>query len=118
MWDDVIIGDGHKGFSSRKVFKIDGDHGIAENSVSYWIDGCILGGGMTIFKDTDTGEDLKSKIDNKVPLKTIQNFLDDTFLSHAKPSVLKRLIKKSIKESFESGKEKKQKEILNALGIR
>lgn len=43
MWDDVIIGSGGIGCSAFKVFDIEGEHSISENTNTYWISDVYLG---------------------------------------------------------------------------
>ena len=117
MWDSVIIGAGSKGCSACKVFAIEGDHSISENSVSYWIGDLCLGLGMTVFKNTEEGARLTQMINDKEGLKKIAHFLDDVLLRNLTRDNLKTAIDKSINSAFNSGCDSKAAEVRHVLGL-
>lgn len=117
MWDDVIIGTGHKGSSAYVVFAIKGDHHVSQNNVSYWISDVYLGLGMTIFKYTKEGEALTKMIQEEKPLEEINKFLEDLLIRKISVDKLKSAIDRATKDSFNRGLEAKAKEIRDALGI-
>jgi hypothetical protein len=117
MWDDVIIGDGDKGCSATTVFAIRGEHHISQNNVSYWISNCYLGLGMTIFKNTAEGKQLRKLIDEGVTLENILEYLDDVLITNLSKTKLKHAIAKELKRAFVQGEAAKSLEIRNALGI-
>jgi hypothetical protein len=116
-WDDVIIGEGSKLNTAIAVFSIKGDHGISENQVSYWISGCILGIGMTIFKDTDVGQDLSKLIADEVDTSDILKWLDIIALEHISAEVLLKKIENYGLDMFAKGEESKMLNIRRTLGI-
>ena len=117
MWDDVIIGEGNRGNSAVHIFAINGDHRISENRVSYWISDAYLGLGMTIFKDTKVGKKLFEMIEKEQPLEEINSFLETTLLSKISAPKLKSAIDRSLRNSFDAGRESKAQEIRDALGL-
>lgn len=117
MWDDVLIGDGTRGNSSFHVFEIEGKHSISQNSTTFWVGDCILGTGMTVFKNTDEGKELMAMIDAHTPLPKIQHYLDSLILKHIDPEKLRRRIEVAIAESYEKGRDSKATEIREVLGL-
>ncbi len=115
MWDDIIIGKGEKGCSAIRIFKIEGNHNISENRVSFWISNCFLDTGMTIFKDTKEGQQLSKMIESGKTLEQINKWLDLIVIKHLKPDRLKQFIDKVKKESYEQGRKAKVKEFLLVL---
>ena len=117
MWDSVIVGAGSKGCSACKVFAIEGDHSISENSVSYWIGDLYLGLGMTVFKNTEEGARLTQMIKDKEGLERISAFLDDVLLRNINRDKLKAAIDKAITRAFNAGCDSKAAEVRNVLGL-
>lgn len=117
MWDDVVIGKGNKGNISVHVFQIEGKHSISQNSVTFWLGNCILGTGMTIFKDTDEGKEVMAMIEARTPLPKIQHYLDSLILKHIDPEKLHQRIEVALAESYEKGRESKAAEMREALGL-
>ena len=118
MWDDVIIGTGNKGNSAIHVFEVNGDdHRISQNSVSYWISDVYLGMGMTIFKNTEEGQQLTAYIKNKVHVDAIYDWLVDLIFKYAKPHRLTTAIAAAKEEAYEKGREDAQADIRRALGL-
>jgi len=117
MWDDVVIGSGNMGCSALKVFKIPGEHSISENRTCYWCSGCILGLGITIFKDTDEGRYLRDMIEAEASLESIQAWLDTMILLNVDISVMRESIDQRLEKSFEAGMRAKAKEIRGVLGL-
>lgn len=115
MWNDVVIGKGEKGCSAMKVFAIPGEHSISQNSVSFWISGCLLGAGVTIFKNTADGKALQALIEAGTALDEIQEWLDCLVLRNLDPKKLRQLIERSNEEAFLEGKRAKAAEIRAAL---
>ena len=115
MWDDVVIGHGVKGNTAITVFSIPGKHHISQNSVSYWISDVYLGLGMTIFKDTEEGKQLKQLIDSKVELEIINNFVIDLLLKNIETLKLRKAIDKELNQAFLRGKDAKVSEIRDVL---
>lgn len=106
MWDDVVIGTGHKGNSSV-LFRRIGDDGlyISHNSVSYWISDAYLDTGLTIFKDTEQGKVLAIMLANNCSDKELEEWMDAVVIKHIPNEVLKSKIAAIKIESFESGRE-------------
>lgn len=117
MWDDVIIGTGSKGNSATRVFEIEGNKNISENSVSYWIGECYLGLGMTIFKSTDEGMRLSQLINERASLETIQGYLDGCLLTNLSKDKLKEAITKALKQAFNDGRNSKAEQMRQVLGL-
>jgi hypothetical protein len=120
MWDDVIIGTSkldHKLCSATKIFNISVEN-ISENKESYWITDCILGTGISVYKDTPEAKKIANLIEKNVNKSVFQNYLDKLILKHISPSKLKIKINNVINASIEKGKKLKQNEFLSVLGIR
>lgn len=117
MWGDVIIGKGEKGNTAVRVFAIPGEHSISQNGVSFWIYNCIVGTGITIFKNTAEGKKLQEMIENGTSLDDIQEWIDQIVLRNIDVKKLKRLIDMSNKDAFNKGKEAKALEIRDVLGL-
>ena len=117
MWDDVVIGKGNKGASSRRVWDVPGGASISANSVSFWISGCLLGVGMTIFKATAEGKELMALIENEAALekREVQDWLDRLVLRHLDPERLKSLINRANEEAFANGMRAKAAEMRAVL---
>lgn len=117
MWNDIVIGNGHKGCSAIRVFAIGGEHSISENSVSYWISDLYLGAQITIFKDTEEGRQLSQFINEKAHIDTIRPWLDGLVLQHIDREVLKNLIDRAIEQAFQKGSSHRAEVIREALGL-
>lgn len=117
MWDDVVIGSGDKGCSATKVFAIEGDHCVSENSVSYWVGRCYLGLGMTIFKNTEEGRKLAEMIAAKRSSGAIHTWLEGVLLSHVSKGRLKVAIAEALKKSYQDGMEAKAAQMRAVLGV-
>jgi len=117
MWDDVVIGTGDRQCSACKVFHIEGDHSISQNSTSYWISDCILKIGMTIFKSSPEGQELNAMIKDKVEAVLINEWVNSTALRNIDVKVLKRKIRESQEEFFDAGRRDKAIQIQRALSI-
>lgn len=117
MWKDIIIGEGNSGNSAIIIFSIKGNEHISENSVSYWISDCILGMGITIFKNTAEGKIISYMINNKDSLETINDYIDSIILKNIDVDVLKEKILKTQKEYFKKGMERKTRIIRKVLDI-
>ncbi len=117
MWDDVVIGTGIMGCTATKVFDIKGQHSISQNQASYWVGDLFLGVGMTIFKYTEEGQRLTDMIGNGNDIDQIKEYLDDLVLKHIDKSKLNKIIKRRLKESYQSGRNDKAAEIRSVLGI-
>lgn len=115
MWNDITIGDGRHACVAEHVFKIEGDHDISQDSVSFWISRCFLDVGMRISKDTVEGKRLQQMIDEKVPLTRINEWLDKIVLTHLSPADVRKRILKEKKKSFEEGQRAKAAELAKAL---
>ena len=117
VWNDVVIGKGNKGNTSIQVFQIEGKHSISQNNATFWLGNCILGTGMTIFKDTDEGKELMAMIEARTPLPKIQHYLDSLILNHIDPEKLRQRIEVALAESYEKGRESKAADMREALGL-
>lgn len=117
MWDDIVIGTGDKGNSAIKTFAVDGDHGISENRVSYWISDCYLDIGMTIFKNTEAGIRLTDMIEKRAPLSVIQSWLNALALTHIDETTLKKKINQAIKKAYDEGSSDRAAAIRASLGV-
>jgi hypothetical protein len=117
MWDDAIIGTGHKGVSAVRVLDIEGDHSISQNSVSYWIGDLYLNTGIVIFKDTPEGRELAGFVKDKVHIDKIKPLLDSLVLQHINKDHLKGLIDQALAKAFEEGSRDRADRIRSALGV-
>lgn len=118
MWDNVIIGEGNKLASAVHVFNVEGDHSISENSVSYWItENSVIkrGVGMTIFKDTDEGEQLTKLIKDRTPLSEIETYLVKLWMGRIDPLVLATKIKNENNHHYARGRNSMRYEIKSLL---
>ncbi len=118
MWDDVIIGKGRTSGSAIKVFKISGDHGISENRKEYWISELFLNCSMTISKDSDEGETLKTMIDREDTLESILDYLNRILLKFINQDKLRMRIDEAIKSAYQEGSRDRVQIIRESLGIR
>ena len=117
MWDNVIIGNGDKGCTTIICSDIEGDHGISENRVSYWITDCIMGIDCTVFKDTKEGQKISKMREEKKGVKVIQNYIDSLVLKRIDVVVFKNLLKNEQDKYFRKGEESKQEEVKEVLGV-
>ncbi len=117
MWDDVIIGKGDRGCSAIRVFAIEGEHSISENSVSYWVSDLYLNMGMVIFKSTEEGRQLAQFVSNKGHIDTIKPWLDNLALQNIDRELLKERINHAVERSFQDGSNARVRVICEALGI-
>lgn len=115
--DEVVIGKGNRGISAIRIFDILGEHGFSQNSVSFWISECILGTGITIFKNTEEGQMLQSMIDDKKPLAELQEWVDSLIIRNMDATKLLSLMEAATKKAFALGKRAKEKEIRAVLGL-
>ena len=115
MWENFIIGKGTKGNSAMLVFEIAGNHSISQNSVSYWISGCILGLSGTIFKDTKEGKCLTNLILSKAPLEKIMNYVNRVAINNVNIETLYACIEHEKKQAYEMGRIKSKNELKSWL---
>jgi hypothetical protein len=115
MWDDIIIGDGNSGCSAYRIFKVEGEHSMSQNSVSFWLSDVFLGIGMTIFKDTEEGKVLTKMIEEKESWGQIKKFLIVLIIKNIKPEILIEKIESEKEKSFLEGRESKREEIEKVL---
>jgi hypothetical protein len=117
MWDDVIIGEGHKGCSATLVRDLGVGRGhISQNRAAYWISDVYLGGGMTIFTDTPEGRYLAGFFAG-ADTEVIEKFLIGLFLENIAADRLKSLINSAIGDAFRAGAEAKTAEFRHCLGL-
>lgn len=117
-WDCLIIGEGNKGTSGFHVFDIEGEHGISQNGITYWITGNERYCGMTIFKHTAEGIKLKKLIDNKVGLAKIEKYLTELTFKKLSPTKILEFIKSINEAYYQQGCDDAKAEIRNVLGIK
>lgn len=117
MWDDIIYGDGDKLCGSTHIPSLKIKESISQNSVAYWIADCILGVGMTVFKNTPQGESIKKLIDDK-DYEALSLYLDKLVLTGLSVQELKKKIKEFGEDQFDSGRESIKKEMRKLLGLK
>lgn len=111
MWEDFVIGKGAKGCSAVKVFEIAGDHGVSQNSVSYWISGCVLGFSGTIFKDTREGKCITNMIRINAQPEKILNYINKVAINNVSIEHLMDCIKQAELNAYEKGRRKSKREL-------
>jgi hypothetical protein len=116
MWDDVVIGESKSERSHIAVHSTEFPSNISHNFEAYWIKGCILGFGMTIYKDTAEGRKIKAFL-SKEDHEKLQEYLDLLILKRATPEKLKDRITNFGNQKYQDGKRAKMNEIRAALGI-
>jgi hypothetical protein len=122
MWDDVIIGKGHRGNSACRMFFGPNAPDISESSTAYWVRpaymglGPGMGMGMTVFKDTPEGRGIAHLCKEK-SFEPLKEYLERIFLSHVSSDTLRLGIEKALDESYVKGKRDAQREIQIALGL-
>lgn len=116
-WNDVVIGEGHKGNSAVILLGETGGISISHNSVSYWISNVYLGMGMTIFKDTPEGRNLTDLISAKAAIQDLKAVLQDELLTRVHTDVLKDAVEAEVSMAYQRGWESRAELIREALGI-
>ena len=111
MWEDFVIGKGTKGCSAVKVFEIAGDHGVSQNSVSYWVSGCVLGLSGTIFKDTREGKCITNMIRINAQPEKILNYINKVAINNVSIEHLMDCIKQAELNAYEKGRRKSKREL-------
>lgn len=111
MWEDFVIGKGNKGCSAIKVFEITGEHGVSQNSVSYWISDCILGLSGTIFKDTREGKCITNMIKINAQPEKILNYINKVAINNVSIEHLMDCIKQAELNAYEKGRRKSKREL-------
>lgn len=114
FWDDLIIGEGHKGNSAIIVRKC-GEVSISHNSVSFWVSNAYLDTGLTIFKDTEEGMRLTRDLRDSVPDVHIENWLAELVVRVMPVDRLKAKISSALGESFDAGRQFQAAKIRSAL---
>lgn len=115
MWN-ITIGCGNHGNSSIIIQEYrDGDFSISQNGVSYWVSNGFMRFGAVIFKNTETGENIKKMIENKEPVKDIRAVIEKAILPLIDPSELRQAINSEIAQAERRGRNQKASEILCAL---
>ena len=116
MWDDVVVGTGDDANGAVKLCDV-GEHvTVSVNSVSYWINNAYLRGGMTVFKNTPEGAELKALLDAPAPDDVILVWLENTFLNNVENDRLKRLVQSALRIAERDARRKKAKDIKKAFG--
>lgn len=115
MWDDVVIGQGDKGCSAIKLWEGQAGHSISQNSVSYWVSNCCLGTGITIFKNTEEGKQLKEMLARQECSDQIADFLDGLVIRNIEVNRFRKKIEWAENDMFQKGKRAKALEIREAL---
>lgn len=115
MWNGFTIGGGNSSSSAVKVHEIEGEHGISQNSNSYWVSNLILNLSGTIYKNTTEGMRLMKMITDKTPKEEIIAWLNKVALKHTKVETLITSIKLLEESAYACGKVDKANEIKQAL---
>jgi len=117
-WSDVIIGSGNKGNSATVISGETGGISISHNLVSYWVSNVYLEMGMTIFKDTEEGQELAYMIQANKPIDSIKDYLRRLLLLlHVDQQRLTNAVSFEIEQAFERGRAHNAAEIRNVLGV-
>lgn len=117
MWNDIVIGTGKNGCCAVRVFDIGGEHSISENATSYWVTDAWLEARVVIFKNTEEGQYLATKVKDKIHIDELQPWLSDLVLKHASHAQLKRMVDNAIKRAYREGSERRARAIREALGL-
>lgn len=104
MWNDVVIGGGEQGNSAVLVRSLSNGCYISQNRVSYWISGCFLGLGMTIFKNTEEGVYLSGLLSAPAENDEIEEYLNGLVVRHASVEQLRAAIESAVELAFENGR--------------
>jgi hypothetical protein len=116
MWKDVVIGQGEMGNSAILVQSFrKGSFAISQNSSSYWVTDVFMGLGITVFKDTDEGMELKERLEAHESVEHVKKWLASLLLSRVKLQVLQARIDAAINLAEQRGRKQKAAEILAAL---
>lgn len=103
MWEAATIGEGNRGTTWVKVFRIPGDHLIYENSSSYTVAGLLLNAELVIFKNTFAGKTMTESIDRGDDLDSLMLWLNGLLLCNVDPEVFMTKIDEARREAFEIG---------------
>jgi hypothetical protein len=116
MWKDVVIGQGEMGNSAILVQSFrKGSFAISQNSNAYWITDVFMGLGITVFKDTSEGQELKERLEAQESVEHVKKWLLGLLLSRVKPDALLERIDAAINLAEQRGRKQKAAEILAAL---
>lgn len=119
MFDDVIVGEPN-GIQYCSSIRLEYYENISENRDQYWVHNVVgqFLGGMKIFKDSDEGKELVSRVANKEPEKLIFEWLKRVFIKHASPETVLGIIKNISDSRFRDGVRSKQLEMIKVLGLK
>jgi hypothetical protein len=120
MWKDVVIGQGEMGNSAILVQSFrKGSFAISQNSNAYWITDVFMGLGITVFKDTSEGQEIKERLEAKESGEHVKKWLKSLLLKHVEPDVLFERIDAEValaeQRAEQRGRKQKLAEILAAL---
>lgn len=115
---DVIIGKPN-GIQYCSAVRLRDYEDISENRDQYWVHNVLdrFHGGMKIFKNSDVGIALASRIASKDTEESIFEWLKLEFIRHAPPEKILTIIERISAEQFEKGKESNQYEMRRVLGL-
>jgi hypothetical protein len=119
MWNSIIIGKGDRGSVATKLSNksLGENHGISQNSVSYWISGCILNAGITVFKNTAEGEEITDFIESGGDAQEVYRCINKIILKHMDIDTFEMLLYRYTDKVYTDGKRDTQVQIQIALGI-
>jgi len=118
-WEFVVIGEGNKGCTAVTCMiddKKTNSH-ISHNETSYWISDLMFGCGMTIFKDTEEGEELTKMIEENEKPKNIYRYLNSLLIQRLSIKDIEDGIKRERDDAYNKGREDAKADIRRALGI-
>jgi hypothetical protein len=116
MWKDVVIGQGEMGNSAILVQSFrKGSFAISQNSNAYWITDVFMGLGITVFKDTSEGQELKERLEAQESVEHVKKWLLSLLLKHVEPDALFGRIDSAVALAEQRGRKQKLAEILAAL---
>ena len=116
MWDDIIYGSGKKLTSAKGVPGLDIKEDVSQNSEAYWITGCYLGVGMTVFKSSPEGAAIGAYISDK-DADGLSEYLDSLVLSGLGRDGLQKKIDAYGESRFIEGVESIQEHMRECLGL-
>ena len=116
MRDDLIIGKFKGSRPCSAYHEQFFPPNISHNSQAYWITGCILDTGMTVYKDTPQGQKIKEFLKTQ-EFKKLQDYLDQLILEQLSVKKIKKRIEDFGEKRFKEGMRSKQIEIQRVLGL-
>ena len=120
MWDDVVIGEPAQKICSAVIVTlrepVPRGFTVSENQQAFWITNVYLDIGMTVYKNTEIGEQLAQEIAAGTSGGYIRRWLLQHLLPRVAPFMMQQRLTAALESARRDGRQDKADEIRRVLG--